>query len=176
MLLPLTINGTVWLTTPTDDTLITSSACPIALRRIVPAQPALAGKAAGHPAPFAMEPLQLPNNGSLAACVIVTAWLATVRIAVRLSPVFSAIDTPTVPVPVWLAPEVMVANAALDVAVHAQPLLVVTPIEALAPRLAMLSAVVDSVNVHAVGCGLGDDGDRESEQDAQNSTARSAID
>lgn len=88
-------------------------------------------------------------------------------IAVRLSPVFSATDTPTVPVPVWLAPEVMVANAALDVAVHAQPLLVVTPIEALAPMLAMLSAVVDSANVHAVGCGLGEDGDRELEQDAQ---------
>ena len=95
----------------------------------------------------------------------------------RLSPVFSAIDTPTVPVPVWLAPEVMVANAALDVAVHAQPLLVVTPIEALAPMLAMLSAVVDNVNVHAVGgCGLGDDGDGELEQDAQKITARSAID
>ncbi len=90
----------------------------------------------------------------------------------RLSPVFSAIDTPTVPVPVWLAPEVMVAKAALDVAVHAQPLLVVTPIEALAPMLAMLSAVVDSANVHAVvgGVGVGEDGDRELEQDAQTIT------
>ena len=69
----------------------------------------------------------------------------------------------------------MVANAALDVAVHAQPLLVVTPIEALAPMLAMLSAVVDSANVHADGCGLGADGDRELEQDAQQITASSAI-
>ena len=62
----------------------------------------------------------------------------------------------------------MVANAALDVAVHAQPLLVVTPIEALAPVLAMLSAVVDSANVQAVGggVGVGDDGDRESEHEA----------
>ena len=56
----------------------------------------------------------------------------------------------------------MVAKAALEVAVHAQPLLVVTPIEALAPMLAMLSAVVDSANVHAVvgGVGVGEDGDR----------------
>ena len=69
----------------------------------------------------------------------------------------------------------MVANAALDVAVHAQPLLVVTPIEALAPMLAMLSAVVDSANVHAVGCGLGEDGVRESEHDTQNITATSAA-
>lgn len=69
----------------------------------------------------------------------------------------------------------MVANAALDVAVHAQPLLVVTPIEALAPMLATLSDVVDSVNAHAVGCGLGEDGERESEQDTQKITANSVI-
>ena len=93
----------------------------------------------------------------------------------RLSPVFSAIDTPTVPVPVWLAPEVMVANAALDVAVHAQPLLVVTPIEALAPMPAMLSAVVDSANVQAVGVGVGDDGDRALEQDAHTIKTSNAI-
>ena len=95
----------------------------------------------------------------------------------RLSPVFSAIDTPTVPVPVWLAPDVMVAKAALEVAVHAQPLLVVTPIEALAPMLAMLSAVVDSANVHAVdgGVGVGEDGDFSLEQETQKITARNAI-
>ena len=58
MVLPLTINGKVWLTTPTDAAVITSSACPIELRRTVPVQPALAGKAAGQPAPFAIEPLQ----------------------------------------------------------------------------------------------------------------------
>ena len=84
----------------------------------------------------------------------------------RVSPVFAAIDTPTVPVPDWLAPEVMVANAAFDVAVHAQPLLVVTPTEALAPVLAMLSVVVDSVNVQPVGVGVGDDGDLEVEHEA----------
>ena len=84
----------------------------------------------------------------------------------RVSPVFSAIETPTVPVPDWLAPEVMVANVALDVAVHAQPLLVVTPTEALAPVLAMLSVVVDSANVQPVGVGVGDAGDLEVEHDA----------
>lgn len=90
--------------------------------------------------------------------------------AVRASPVFSAIETPTVPVPAWLAPEVMVANAALDVAVHAQPLFVATPTEALAPVLAMLSAVVDSANAQAVGVGVGDAGDLESEQEAHTIT------
>lgn len=84
----------------------------------------------------------------------------------RVSPVFSAIDKPTVPDPDWLAPDVIVANAAFEVAVHAQPLLVVTPTEALAPVLAMLSAVVESVYVHAVGCGVGDVGVLVSEQDA----------
>jgi hypothetical protein len=71
----------------------------------------------------------------------------------------------------------MVAKAALDVAVHAQPLLVVTPIEALAPMLAILSTVVVSANVHAVvgGVAVGEDGDRELEQETQTITARSAI-
>ena len=95
--------------------------------------------------------------------------------AVRVSPVFSAIDTATVPVPDWLAPDVMAANAAFDVAVHAQPLLVVTPTDALAPVPAMLSAVVDNANVHAVGCGVGDDGDRESEHDAPSVNTTTAI-
>jgi hypothetical protein len=95
--------------------------------------------------------------------------------AVRVSTVFSAIDTATVPVPDWLAPDVMVANAAFDVAVHAQPLLVVTPTDALAAVPAMLSAVVDSAYVHAVGCGVGEDGDRESEHDAQRVNATTVI-
>ena len=69
----------------------------------------------------------------------------------------------------------MVANVALDVAVHAQPLLVVTPIDALAPMLAILSAVVESVNVHAVGCGLGADGDRDSEQDTHSIKTKNVI-
>ena len=69
----------------------------------------------------------------------------------------------------------MVANAAFDVAVHAQPLVVVTPTDALAPVLAMLSAVVDKANVHAVGCGVGDDGDLVSEQDAHTINTTNAI-
>ena len=154
---------------------MTSSACPIELRRIVPVQPAVAGKAAGHPAPFAIEPLQLPNNGSLEACVIVTGWPATVRMAVRVSPVFSAIVTLTVPDPDWLAPDVIVANAAFEVAVHAQPLFVVTPTDALAPVPAMLSAVVESANVQAVGWGVGAAGDRESEHDADTINTTSTI-
>lgn len=93
----------------------------------------------------------------------------------RVSPVFSAIETPTVPVPDWLAPEAMVANAALDVAVHAQPLFVVTPTEALAPVLAMLSAVVDSANAQVVGAGVGDAGDLESEHEAHTIKATSAL-
>jgi hypothetical protein len=111
---------------------------------MVPTQPALAGSAAGHPAPFAIEPLQLPNNGSLAACVIVTACPATVSVAVRASPVFSAIDTPTVPFPVPAEPDVIVTNAAVDAAVQPQPALVVTPTDALAPVPATLSDIVDT--------------------------------
>src|SRR5688500_12403028 len=95
--------------------------------------------------------------------------------AVRASPVFSAIDRPTVPDPDWLAPEVMEANAAFDVAVHAQPLLVVTPTDALAPVLAILNAVVDSAKVQAVGCGVGDDGDLDSEHDAHTINTTNAI-
>jgi hypothetical protein len=39
----------------------------------------------------------------------------------------------------------------------------------------MLSDIVDTAYVHAAGCGLGDAGDFESEQDAPSITATSAI-
>ncbi len=76
----------------------------------------------------------------------------------------------------------MVANAALDEAVHAQPALVVTPIEAMAPVLATLSDTVETVKVQAVGCGVGevgvgvgDAGDREVEHDAHTINTKNAI-
>ena len=100
----------------------------------------------------------------------------------RASPVFSAIETPTVPVPDWLAPEVMVANAAFDEAVHAQPALVVTPMEAMAPVPAMVSDVDEIVKVQVVeggvgevGVGVGDAGDLESEQEAHTITTTNTI-
>jgi hypothetical protein len=94
---------------------------------------------------------------------------------VRASPVFSATATTIEFVPDWLAPEVMVTNAAFDVAVHAQPLFVLTPTDTLAPVLATLSAVVESVKVHAVGGGVGDAGDRVSEHAPHSITTTTAI-
>ena len=54
-----------------------------------------------------------------------------VRFAVREAPVvFAATEKLTTPLPVPEAPEVMVRNAALLLAVHAQPLFVVTVMDA----------------------------------------------
>ena len=90
---------------------------------------------------------------------------------------FSAIDTPTVPVPDWLAPDVIVANAALDVAVHAQPVLVVTPTDALRAR----ARDAERRGRQREGarrwrrCGVGVAGDLRSEHDAHSINTTNAI-
>jgi hypothetical protein len=62
--------------------------------------------------------------------------VAIVAVPVRAAPVFAATLKPTDPFPVPVAPDVMVMNAALLVAVHAQPAPAVTatvPVVAPAP-------------------------------------------
>lgn len=80
---------------------------------------------------------------------------ATVSVALRASPVFSAIVTLTVPLPVWLVDEVIVTNEEFDDAVHAQLLPALTVNDAEPPVPAMLSDVLERVYVHV---GVGDTG------------------
>jgi hypothetical protein len=67
-------------------------------------------------------------QGGAAACVSVNVAPAIVSVAMRDEPVeFAAYDTPTMPFPDPEAPDAIVANAAGDVAVQAQPAPAVTP-------------------------------------------------
>jgi len=68
-----------------------------------------------------------------------------VSVAVRESPVFSAMVNPTVAVPLDEEPELITTNPAFEDAVHAQPLLAVTPTVAVAPVAAMFNVLVDRV-------------------------------
>lgn len=93
------------------------------------------------------------------ACETVTVWPATVIVPVRAEPVFGVAAKVTLPLPVPLWPDVMVIHAALLVAVHAQPLVVVTatgppvppapPIDTLVgcTENAHATAACDTVNV-----------------------------
>ena len=65
-------------------------------------------------------------------------------VALRASPLFSDTVTLTLPLPDWLVPEVMVTNAALEDAVHAQPVPAVTLSDAVPPVPATLNDVLDS--------------------------------
>ena len=61
------------------------------------------------------------------AWVTVTVWPATVSVPVRAAvPVFAAIEKVTLPFPLPLAPDVIVSQASLLVAVQLQPAAVVT--------------------------------------------------
>jgi hypothetical protein len=167
-LLPFTIKGRVWLNTPACGALMTSSAWPMALRRTVPVHATLVGSVAGQPAPFVMVPPQLPNSASAAAWLMVTVWPAMVTVPVRTSPVFSAIVSPTVAVPLPVDPELITTNDAFEAAVQAHPLLTLTPTEAVAPVAATVNVFVDSVNVHVGDGCVGDGVLSESEQEASN--------
>jgi hypothetical protein len=59
-------------------------------------------------------------------CVTVKVWPAIVTVPVRSAPVFAVRLRRTDPFPVPVAPDVTVMNAALLVAVHAQPAPAVT--------------------------------------------------
>src|SRR3954468_21190573 len=91
-----------------------------------------------------------PGVGALMPrCVIAIAVPATVRVAVRSAPVLAATVNWTVPLPLPVAPAVMLRNAALLVAVHAQPDPPVTATDPVPPSAA--NAVVagwPAVTVH----------------------------
>jgi hypothetical protein len=61
--------------------------------------------------------------------VTVKVWPATVIVPVRCGPVFAATENCVVPAPLPLAPLEIVIQEALLVAVHAQPVTVVTVTE-----------------------------------------------
>jgi hypothetical protein len=61
------------------------------------------------------------HGAAPAACVTVNIWPAIVKVPFRAAPVLAATLYATVPLPVPVAPEVMVSHDALLVAVHAQP-------------------------------------------------------
>ncbi len=86
------------------------------------------------------------------ACVTVTVWPAMVSVPVRGDvAVLAAMENATVPLPLPLAPDVMVSQEALLVAVHVQPAVVVTvllPEVAAAPGV---SEVGETVKVQGGG-------------------------
>lgn len=84
------------------------------------------------------------------ACVIVTIRPAAVSVALRaVVEVFAAAVKATVPVPVPLAPLVMVNQVAESVAVHAHPVPAVTATVALPPAAAKLCVVAEVAYVQA---------------------------
>ena len=87
----------------------------------------------------------------MAPWLTVTVCPAIVSVPVRAPPEFAAIATPTVPLPVPLAPEVTVMNASLLAAVHAHALPVVTVIVAVLAAAPALMLVGDRVNVQTTG-------------------------
>jgi len=66
------------------------------------------------------------HGAGTAACVTVNVCPAIVRVPVRAAPAFAATANATVPLPLPVAPDVMVIHGALLLAVHAQPAVVVT--------------------------------------------------
>lgn len=81
-----------------------------------------------------------PETEVVPACETAKVLPAIVSVPVRAGPVLAAIEKATVPLPLPLAPDVMVSQDALLVAVHAQPLPVVMltelePLDALTLKL-----------------------------------------
>ena len=71
------------------------------------------------------------------AWLTVKVWPPMVSVALRPAPVLAATENATVPLPVPLAPDVIVIHGALLVAVHAHPLVAVTVTEPVPPPTAM---------------------------------------
>ena len=83
--------------------------------------------------------------------VTVNVWPAMVMVPVRCAvPVFAATMTPTVPLPVPVAPEPIVNHAALLVVLQAQVLPAVTPTATGSPPAGEVRLVGAIVNVHGV--------------------------
>ena len=92
------------------------------------------------------------QGGGAPACVTVTVWPAIVSVPVRGDvAVFAAIENATVPLPLPLAPDVMVSQASLLVAVQLQPAAVVTLLLLELAAAPGVSVVGDTVNVHGGG-------------------------
>ena len=85
------------------------------------------------------------RHGGAAACVTVNVWPAIVSVPVRSAPVFAAIVKSTDPLPVPLAPDVIVNHAALLTAVHAQPAVVVTVTVVPGPPAAPIDWLVGAI-------------------------------
>ena len=79
----------------------------------------------------------------MAAWFTVTVWFATVNVPVRAAPVFTAALIDTLPFPLPLAPAVIDNHDTLLVAVHAQPVPVVTVTGPMAPPPATADSVVE---------------------------------
>jgi len=79
-------------------------------------------------------------------CVTVNVWPAIVIVPVRCGPVLAATENSVTPLPLPLAPAVMVIQLSLLVAVHAQPVAVVTLTEPDPPLAATLCEVGLIVN------------------------------
>src|SRR6185295_10360421 len=133
------VNVTVPFPDPLAPDVIVSQA---ALLIAVHVQPLPAVTATGVPAPPA-EPIDWDvglidgaHGAPAAAWVTVNVPPAMVSVPVRLDPVFVAMLNVTVPFPVPVAPDVIVSQAALLVAVHAQPLPAVTATGVPAPPAA----------------------------------------
>jgi hypothetical protein len=96
--------------------------------------PATVTATPGSPKPAADGPMKtsvtLPDSEYVGAgapsCETATDCPATVSVALRDEGPFAVALNPTVPLPVPLPPDVIVSQAALDAAVHAQPAVVVT--------------------------------------------------
>lgn len=80
------------------------------------------------------------------ACVTVKVWPATVIVPVRGGPVWAATENCVTPLPLPLAPELIVIQPSLLAAVHAQPVAVVMLTEPDPPLAAMLCEVGLIVN------------------------------
>ena len=77
------------------------------------------------------------HAGAGAACVTVNDRVAIVTVPVRAAPVLAAIVIATEPLPLPLAPDVIVIHGALfTAAVHVQPAVAVTATGLIAPPLA----------------------------------------
>jgi hypothetical protein len=85
------------------------------------------------------------ENVHLLACETVKVCPAMVKVPERASPAFAATEYRTDPVPVPVAPEVMVIQGAWLVAAHTHPAAVVTVTGAGVPPVAAVDALVGSM-------------------------------
>jgi hypothetical protein len=132
---------------------------------VIVSQAALLDAVQAHPAPLvtptvpvlAAAPTEAEVEPRLklhaAAWVTVIVLPAIVRVPLRVEvAVFAAIANAVVPLPVPDAPLVMVSHAALDAAVHGQPLPAVTDTEAEPAVAAAETLAGETDGLHAASC------------------------